>query len=450
MPRSATILPLLLSAALVMAACSSKTSDNNNNTGQPVKVPLATFELEKLWTAASTDWEPYIAADLGSQWVYQATTRATSTRMKIMVRASSDGGVTWGNDVLVSSTTSAYDPQLAVARDTGCVFAAYLEPSDWLIYVRSSCDHGATWSTPVCTTPSTWSGDHPWLLVTPSGIDVYVAFNATPPGVSEDAGEGYVAVSHNGGASFTQVYVTGTNQEYWFEDGGALGPNGEIYVANAVFSLDYTGPASVVLWRSNNAGASFETLTLATSEEVQDCSWDAACDFGFFAAQAAVAVDAGGRIMFVWSASTTPGGPMKMYAAFSPGGDAWRDFGAPIVLSSDLYDSNFPTAAAGPTSGDFRVAWQSRSSSTNLQTWNTWYQATIDGGNTWIVSPVRLSNRTDGATYKADLGYGFPFGDFLGLAVDSAGMTQVVWGEADSRSGPGGSWYTRTVPPASN
>jgi hypothetical protein len=43
----------------------------------------------------------------------------------------------------------------------------------------------------------------------------------------------------------------------------------------------------------------------------------------------------------------------------------------------------------------------------------------------------------------ASRGYRFPYGDYLGIAVDDAGSNYVIWGEGDSYEGPGGTWYTR-------
>jgi hypothetical protein len=59
---------------------------------------------------------------------------------------------------------------------------------------------------------------------------------------------------------------------------------------------------------------------------------------------------------------------------------------------------------------------------------------------------LRLSNLGSGAPYKTSAGYTFPFGDYGGLAVDSAGTNFAIWGEGDgiyTGGGTGGSWWVR-------
>ncbi len=81
---------------------------------------------------------------------------------------------------------------------------------------------------------------------------------------------------------------------------------------------------------------------------------------------------------------------------------------------------------AGPAAGDFRLVWQDDRN--GPRAWNTWYARSADGGVTWSAA-VRLSDRGGGAKYKHRYGYDFPFGDYLGLAVDSQGVNHAIWGE---------------------
>lgn len=67
---------------------------------------------------------------------------------------------------------------------------------------------------------------------------------------------------------------------------------------------------------------------------------------------------------------------------------------------------------------------------------------TLDGGATWD-RPAQLSDVTTGAPYHTAGGYLFPYGDYMEIAVDGRGRSHVIWGEAFSYIGPGGTWYTR-------
>ena len=409
----------------------------------PEIVSTSGFDDEQLWSD-NDDWEPTVAADPNGPYVYEATTRLSSPA-RTVVRVSADHGVTWTEDVALDDGLDAYDPQLAVAADTGCVVFAWLGgPSSWGTYVRTSCDHGSTWSDAVSIAPDGWTTDHMWLTVSPDGADIYAAFNG---GEALEAGRGYVAVSHDSGATFAPTFVAGDGAtDYWFETGAALAPDGTIYVANVQDSQDYTGPANLVLWRSTDHGASFDTFTVATSDETPPCEWSPGCEFGYFGAQSAVAVDRAGAVLFLWSANDTPGGPNAIYAATSPGGDAWTSFSAPTVLSVDAGINDMPTAIAGPESGDFRVAWQGNAAGDDPATFNTWYQQTADGGVSWLAEPVKLSNLGNGASYKRPEGYAFPYGDYFGLSVDGDGVNYAVWSEGASWTGPGGSWFTKGNP----
>jgi hypothetical protein len=70
---------------------------------------------------------------------------------------------------------------------------------------------------------------------------------------------------------------------------------------------------------------------------------------------------------------------------------------------------------------------------------------TLDGGATWSESEL-LSDLDAGAPYKGPLGYSFVYGDYYEIAVDGDDVNHIIWGEATSYTGPGGSWYTRGTP----
>jgi hypothetical protein len=40
-------------------------------------------------------------------------------------------------------------------------------------------------------------------------------------------------------------------------------------------------------------------------------------------------------------------------------------------------------------------------------------------------------------------GFGFPYGDYQSLALDSFGNTYAVWGEGPDENGPGNIFFTR-------
>lgn len=386
------------------------------------------FDQERAFSGLN-DWEPAVAADPHRPYVYQLTTRFEGPRAQIIFRRSTDSGATWEPDrPLVDTGHGQADPQIRVAAD-GTVFAACLDVWDTIL-LRSD-DFGQTWSDPVSVAPSLDWTDHGWLAVAPGGQDVYVGLNMS---------DSFVVASHDGGQTFGPPVQTNSDSRYWFHTGAAVGPSGEVYVATADYLPNYRGETHVSVLRSVDGGASWQTIRLDTSAEAPACYWAAGCYYGFLGPTAAVAVDASGRAMVAYNAGRVPRGPQQLWVSYSDDGVTWS---APQVVSggSSKANNGFPAIAAGRAAGDFRVVWQANADG-DTSNWNTWYRRTQDGGATWS-APLRLSDLESGAPYKHEGGYLFPYGDYLGMDVDGAGVNHVIWGEGDSYNGPGGTWYTR-------
>jgi len=80
------------------------------------------WDSERVWSGQD-DWEPFVAADRSSSYVYQMTTRFNARLSGIFIRKSDDGGRTWYPDHLIAPITEwQADPQVQVA-DNGTVFA---------------------------------------------------------------------------------------------------------------------------------------------------------------------------------------------------------------------------------------------------------------------------------------------------------------------------------------
>jgi hypothetical protein len=403
--------------------------------GEPVP-SLAGFDSERVWSSFD-DWEPAVAADPSSSYVYHLTTRYDGPKPcgscklpAIVFHSSSNGGATWGPDSFVLQTKKTQnDPQIEVAQD-GTIFMLLLNDYRPGVLFMKSNNHGQSWSEPIKFTggsgrPS-WN-DRPVLAISPDGQDVYVAFNAS---------DSYIAASHDGGNSFGLPVKTNQDTRYWFHSAGAVAPDGDVYFATADYSQTYDGVSHIGVLKSTNGGASWTATQIDTSQEMPDCPWSLGCYFGFFGPSIGLAVDSSGKILVAYHVGDTAGMPQQMVVRTSTDGLNWS---ARQVISN--VDNAFPAVAAGLSAGDFRVVWQDdRFGQTDG--WNTWYRETSNGGTTWSV-PYRLSDLTSGAPYKDSTGYQFPYGDYLEIAVDGLGMNHIIWGEGSSYTGPGGTWYTR-------
>jgi hypothetical protein len=399
--------------------------------------PAATpsFANETLWSS-SDDWEPNVATDPGSAYVYEITTRYSSKFCAhgqghcMAFRSSANGGGSWSSDSLICPCKAAQnDPVMKVAAD-GTIYNVHM--NGYAVVFQKSADHGHTWTAPVDF--KALSGlsftDKPWIAISPSGQDVYVAFNST---------DSYVSVSHDYGATFSIPVKTNSDALYWFAEGGAVAPNGAVYFSESAEqnAKSPTGPIKLAVVSSANGGASWTTTFIDTSQQQPPCTIKS-CPADFYGAQASLAVDPAGTIMVAYAKNTTAAAPMSLYEVTSTNGSTWS---APVALGSGgtTVGADFPAVAAGPTAGDFRVAWMDDRN--GAQAFNVWYRATATSGGTWG-SQVRLSNRASGASYKTASGFAFPYGDYFSMAVNSTGKSFVIWGEGPSYTGPGGTWST--------
>ena len=409
----------------------------------PASAAAPSFANEQLaGTLADDYWEPTTAADPHSGYVYQAVTGIGSHECaqhncpgtSILVRASSDGGATWGPFVFVCGTDCKnvgwqFDPELAVAAD-GTVYAAWLNTFDPGTVLSKSYDHGRTWTTPVTMSGTLRYNDKPVLVISPSGKDVYLAFNGKT--------DAYAVASHDYGATFSAPVKTNSDAFIYLAYGGTVAPNGNVYFGETGEPKSGSGVEPVALVSSSDGGQTWKTTILDTSQDPPVCTFRG-CYADFFSSQATVAADSSGKLVFAYLLNSAPGAPKRLYIRTSTDGVTW----SARSLVNSLGDSNMPAIAAGTSAGDFRLVWQDDRNGANG--WNTWLTRTSNGGASWSAA-VRLSNLGSGAPYKATSGYTFPFGDYLGLAVDSVGTNHVIWGEGDgiyTGGGTGGSWWTR-------
>jgi hypothetical protein len=395
------------------------------------------WDSERLWSR-HVDWEPAIAADPSAPYVYQLTTRYYAPACQgcgdpaIVFRRSRDDGRTWEADTYLDAVPgSQHDPQIEVSSD-GTIYAAYLHRLRPGVVLQKSSDLGETWTPPVALKDAggpRWS-DKPWLTLSPDGKDVYIAFNSS---------DSYVAASHDYGRTFETPVRTNQDQRYWFHSGGAVAPNGDVYFAAVDYNPNYRGESHINVLKSIDAGKTWTTHRLDTSQEMPDCPWAEGCYLGFLGPSVALAIDAAGTIMVAYHASDRPGVAQPLWARTCTNGIDWSPRKR-VSAKSHRVNNAFPGLAAADR-GDFRLVWQDDRRSPE-RGWNTRYRSTVDGGRPWSKA-VRLSDIRSGPSYKSVDGYLFPYGDYLEIAIDEHGMTQVIWGEGESYDGNGGTWFTR-------
>jgi hypothetical protein len=384
------------------------------------------FDSERVWSGFD-DWEPAIAADPNSTFVYQVTTRLSSGRATIWFRRSLDGGATWEPDYKpLPDNKHQADPQIEVDGN-GTVFLMFLHLDNTAL--MKSFDRGATWTEPVHLSlgPVPYV-DHELLAVSNDGRDVYVAFNA---------GHSYVSTSHDGGATFALPVKTNSDFRQWFHTAAVVAPTGEVYFAVQDYAQSYFNEVHVKILKSVDAGLSWQTYRVDVSQQAPNCQWANGCYTGFLGPTAGLARDAGGALVMVYNSNNAPGANNRIWLRTSLDGVTWSQR-QQLSASNPAATNAFPLVVAGRQPGDLRVVWQGGPPNA----WNTWYRRSTDGGVSW--GPIlRLSDLGSGAPYKRPAGYFFPYGDYYEIAVDGDDVNHLIWGEGRNYVGPGGSWYTR-------
>jgi hypothetical protein len=392
----------------------------------------ARFETERPWGSGKRDdWEPVTAADPSSSWVYQMTTQQRPNYL--LFRSSADGGATWNRSRHICrrgiKLHFQFDPQIVVAPD-GTIDVVCLDNFFPGVVFTHSRDRGRTWSAPVRLDGHHHYSDKPTLVVSATGNDVYVSFNVDYAL--------YVAASHDAGATWNRPVLATTRHLWYYSYGGTVAPDGSVwFAADGEAGKNQTGDGHIALVRSTDGGVSWATIPMALTHEGAPCV-GRNCYPDYFTGEDAVAADAHGAFVFAYAQNRVRQGPNTLYLRRSRDGIRWSDPQAVAIVGN----ATSPAIAAGPRPGDFRLVWQDNRN--GLHAWNTWYARSRDGGRTWS-DDVRLSDRGSGAPYKNRDGYDWPFGDYLGLSVDSDGVNHVIWGEGAGVYVPGGTWFTRGI-----
>jgi hypothetical protein len=387
------------------------------------------------------DWEPAIAADPNEPYAYVLTTRYGQPKPcpgncptpYIHLSVSSDGGRTWEarGPLCACKGSGQYDPIIEVVPDTGRVYAVFMNGYN-VVFVRSN-DHGATWSAPVPTYGNVSWNDKPVLATSDDGRDVYVSWNG-PQG-----GDPWVARSRDGGRTWTQTRVANSKRYYFAYDADVLS-DGTVVISEG--SITYTGPGGdpegevrqhALISRDRGA-----TWTDVVVDEVAVGAPCADCRADYYIGHSGVSADARGALTFVYDGATKEFGLQRIYVRTSS--DGGRTWSARTTLSPADEMATAPVVESTGR-GDVRM-WFQQTTGADLDTWNTYYRRSTDGGRTWSAK-VRISDAVSGAPYKDADGYDEIYGDYGEIAIASDGATLAAWGEGLSYIGPGGVWVNR-------
>jgi hypothetical protein len=421
---------------------------------------------QRLGYCGGDDWEPAMASDASGHVYVLITHFAGSTtcdpaagqnNSRIMIQVSSDGGKTFSAPAVVAPTPGgiAYpdqaDPAIAVDKATGAVYVSFLayglSGGHTDIYVAKSTDHGATFSQAVQANGKGCKNcDHEKVLA--SGNVVYDAYTQ---GQSH-----FIAVSSDGGATFTQNLVDSTFV-VGFAEGGVLDSHGNAWFAwGDCSSSNCTGsPAGHYRVSQTLAGGGTTTFSpvLATSPQGPDCPYSK-CGFAYFGPQDAIAVDSAGTLYLAWQTgqSASPKSPPVIELASCQAGClAASGWSAPVRVD-DKNAANCPGSAcyalfpsivaAGP--GQLYATWMDDRNDSldgtvdHVDGWNLWYRASANGGASWTAPGQQISQFDPAQSQETAAGFLFPYGDYTGLIINTACASPapaMTWGEGHDWTG---------------
>jgi hypothetical protein len=378
-------------------------------------------------------WEPAIAADgYGHVYIlypqYGTLPGCLACPLPTMVLVTSDdNGATFQPPHPIAPPESAqFDAQITVdPSDHRTLYAAWLQNDKRDLVVAKSADFGQSWSLVIAA--RNHDTDKPVLAV--RGADVYVAF-------SNEHGM-QVAASHDGGVSFTSYQVASPLLNSSLAGGGTVDPAGNVYFAWTVY-LRYQRKVPMHLFtsRSTDGGKTWVSTLMDKSATPPDCA-AYYCSWAYLGAQITMASDAAGTLYALWTSGAAGKGPERVYFASSTTAGATWSTKLDVSAAVSSVEQAFPAITAG-AAGDVRIAWMD---SRNHPHWNTYSRSSTNGGATW--SPeARVSSYVPGYSYIHRDGFGFPFGDYFEMSIDSRGQTQVVWGEGLNFESPGSIWYS--------
>jgi hypothetical protein len=416
----------------------------------------------RLGFCGGDDWEPEIAADPNSSYVYAVLSHfvgdptcdpSSANQNRIYIQVSSDGGATFGPLHVVADVIGGVDyPRqvdcvVTVDDVTGAVhvsFLAYGAGPRADVAVATSTDHGATFTGVTANGPECKNCDHPWLVAHDG--NVYVAY--------AHARNHYLSTSVDGGQTWTETNVLRADAVA-FPEGAVLDAQGNAWFAwgdchSSSCNGNHTGRYRVSLTLAGTSSTSFALVAGAPAGP--KCPYEPNCGFAFFGIQDDIAIDAAGNLYLAWqdgqdhSKQGSP--PIVQISRCDAGLDctkdrSWADVGrADDKDASGCADSRcyalFPRVEGG-LANQIAVMWMDDRYGQpvdHTNGWNVWMRVSTTGGTTWKGPSTQVSQYDPARPESHPNGYLFPYGDYEGIDILPNGKSAVlIWGEGWNYTG---------------
>jgi hypothetical protein len=220
-----------------------RSTDDGVTWNSPVTVSDGSGGVQGSFPATTSD------GDLCVVW------RSSSSGGQIRFDKSTDGGLTFGTDIVVSSAPSGWFPHMAVDLSDG-LFHNYiyvvwndLRNGDDDVFLSISSDGGDTWSSAsrVNNDPVSNGKDQYWPSIAISELgEIVILFYDSRNTSSNDIIEAYIARSTDGGTTFTNELVSSMPSTTNI-------PNGDVRFGDYI-NIDFVGGNIVPVWTDERAG----------------------------------------------------------------------------------------------------------------------------------------------------------------------------------------------------
>ncbi len=404
---------------------------------------------QRLGYCGGDDWEPATAVQ--GRNVYVAITHylgdttcdpTSGSPAAIYLQTSTNRGRTfgaphavWTQPVGGTTYPAQADPSVAVDAP-GNVYVSFLGlgPSGGHtdVVVAKSTDHGASFGSAIKANAKDCKNcDHPKLIA--DGSNLYIAYS--------QAQYHFIGLSRDAGATWTQSTVDATDV-VGFVEGGVIDSAGNVYYAWADCQSSSCGgvPAADYRVSKTTAGTLQTTFTnVATGVQGPGCPFSK-CGFSFFGPQDDIAIDAAGNLYLTWQqgqvSTTRKSPPIVNLSRSTDGGVTWTFMGraddktATGCASSACY-ALFPTILGGAANTIYLAWMDDRNGSPINHTngWNVWLRTSTTGGAGWAGPSRQMSAYDSSQSQSQPNGFGFPYGDYMVLAMNSCGAPLLTWGE---------------------
>jgi hypothetical protein len=418
------------------------------------------------------DWEPETTAAPDGRHVYVVWAHfpgdpscdpASANPNRIYIRASSDGGRTFGRAHVVANRVSGLDyPEqvdvvVTVDPVSEAVYVSFLafgrdgQKTD--VAVARSTDYGAHFAAVKVNGPECKNCDHPWTIA--YGQNVYTAY--------AHGGRHYLSRSSDGGATWTETDLEHSDSVA-FPEGAVMDAHHNVYFAWGDCTTGSCSGATAGDYRVSRTAAGTSRTTfanVATAPAGPPCPYKPACGFAYFGVQDDIAIDAAGTLYVVWQDgqdhATAGSPPIVQLSRSDDHGRTWTYVGrvddktASGCAASACY-ALFPRVEGGAP-GLIAAMWMDDRLGLPINHengWNVWLRTSVTGGASWTGPSRRMSTFDARRPQSEPNGFRFPYGDYEGIdlrTTRTSTQAVMIWGEGINYAGgpgnPGAVVYRR-------